>query len=196
MNSIQTRNSTSNGSTRKVFDIVIRLIAVAFLVYWSFNILAPFTQILIWSIIFAVSLYPLFLKLSKKMGGLKAWAATLISLLFLIIIIGPAIWLMSSTADDILSFRDDVSREGFVINPPPASVKSIPLVGRKIDLLWTDASQNLSGFAQENNARIKSILLGILGLISSAAKGILLLAGAIILSGVLMNYGQQMGAYV
>ncbi|MEP7128798.1 MAG: AI-2E family transporter [Chitinophagales bacterium] len=196
MNSSQTREGTSNNSTRKVFDVVLRLIALAFLLYWSFNILAPFVQILIWSVIFAVSLYPVFLKLSKRMGGRKAWAATLISLLLLVVIIAPAVWLMSSTADDIISFRERVSKEGFVITPPPASVKNIPLVGRKIDQLWMDASQNLSGFAHENNERLKSILLGLLGLISSVAKGILLLAGAIIVGGVLMNYGHQMGSYV
>src|SRR6185369_505589 len=103
----------------------------------------------------------------------------------------PTVWLMSSTADDILSFRERVSKEGFVIGPPPESVKGIPLVGKKIDQLWMDASQNFTEFARENNAHIKSLLLKILGLISSAAKGILLLAGAIIVSGVLMNYGQS-----
>ncbi|MGB3075535.1 MAG: AI-2E family transporter [Chitinophagales bacterium] len=196
MNSSHPQDTSNNSSTRKVFDIVLRLIALAFLLYWSFNILAPFVQILIWSVIFAVSLYPVFLKLSKRMGGSKAWAATLISLLLLVVIIAPTVWLMSSTADDIISFRDKVSVDGFAISPPPESVKNIPLVGRKIDQLWTDASQNLSGFAHENNDRLKSILLGIIGLISSVAKGILLLSGAIIVGGVLMCYGQQTGVYV
>lgn len=186
----------NQGTTRKVFDIVIRLLAVAFLVYWSINILAPFTHILIWSIIFGVSLYPLFQKLSRFMGGKKGWAATLICFMLLLIIIAPAVWLMSSTADDIISFREQVNKEGFAISPPPANVKSIPFVGAKIDQLWTDAAQNLSGFARENNERLKSILLGILGLLSSVAKGLLLLTGAIIVSGFLMNYGQQAGAYV
>lgn len=196
MNSIQNHEKENQNSTRKVFDIVIRLLAVALLVYWSFNILAPFANILVWSVIFAVSLYPLFLKLSHRMGGRKAWAATLISLLMLILIIAPAVWLMSATADDIISFREQVNTEGFAISPPPASIKSVPLVGARIDALWSEASQNLSGFAKENNERIKSLLLGLLGLLSSTAKGLLLLTGAIIVSGFLMNYGQQGGAFV
>lgn len=196
MGASQNRENENQNSTRKVFDIVIRLIAVAFLVYWSFNILAPFTQILMWAVIFAVSLYPLFQKLSSRMGGRKGWAAAIISLFLLIMIIAPAVWLMSSTADDIITFRDHVNKEGFAITPPPASVKDIPLIGPKIDQLWSDASENLTGFAQENNERLKSILLGILGLISSVAKGLLLLTGAIIVSGFLMNYGEQSGKYV
>lgn len=196
MNSSPKHEKTNQDSTRKVFDLVIRLIAVAFLLYWSFNILAPFVHILIWSVIFAVSLYPLFLKLSHRLGGRKAWAATLISLMMLLLIVAPAVWLMSATADDIISFRKQVNTEGFAIPPPPAGIKSIPLIGSKADELWLEASQNLSGFAQENNERIKSLLLGILGLISSTAKGLLLLTGAIIVSGFLMNYGQQAGAFV
>lgn len=183
-------------SARSVVDIAIRLAALAFLLYWSLNILAPFAELLMWSTIFAVSLYPVFISLGKKLGGSRAWSATLITLCLLIVMMVPAVWVMSVTANDILSFRERVNKEGLTISPPPEGVKNIPLIGRKLDALWNEASLNEAQFAKQNNERIKSILLKILGLISSVAKGILLLAASIIVSGFLMYYGHQIGESV
>jgi predicted PurR-regulated permease PerM len=82
-----------------------------------------------------------------------------------------------------------------VINPPPESIKNIPVIGRKLDETWLKASTDFSQVAQENKERIKNVLIGFFGLLSSIIKGILLLAAAVILGAVLMYFGQPAGNF-
>jgi len=182
-------------SSRRTIDTIIKVAALALLLFWSFKILEPFIGIFVWSVILGVSEYPLFKSLTKRLGGSKGWAATVLSLIFLIVLIGPAVWLAVSTADDVVALKNRVSEKGVVINPPPESVKGIPVIGKKLDQLWTEAATNFDQFSQKNSDRIKSITLQILGIISSVAKGLLLLAAAIIVAAVLMVYGQSAGNY-
>ena len=193
MNSSEISTTESKTTSGKVFDIVIRLTALALLLYWSFKILQPFIGIMLWAVIFAVALYPVFTAFSKRMK--KAWAATLISLIVLAVIVAPAVWLMISTAGDVVALKQKVSEQGVTINPPPPQVKDIPVIGRKLDQAWTQASVNFAGFAQEHKDAIKNTVLRLFALISSGFKGILLLIGAIIVSGVLMYYGRQAGNF-
>ena len=57
-------------------DTFIRLVLLGGLLTWCVLILAPFTSILMWSVILAVALYPAFAALARLMGGRPAWAAT------------------------------------------------------------------------------------------------------------------------
>lgn len=192
----ETSGNNNRAASRRTIDIIIRVTALALLLYWSFKILEPFIGIFIWSVILSVSEYPLFTSIAKRLKGKKVWAATLLSLMFLLVLIGPAVWLALSTADDIIALKNDVNQNGVAISPPPPGVKEIPVIGRKLDQLWTEASVNFEQFAQKNSEKMKEISLRILGIITSVGKGLLLLAAAIIVSAVLMVYGQPAGKLV
>ena len=73
----------------KTIDNIIRIGLIALIVFWSITIIAPFVSVLLWAVIIAVSAYPAFLWLSKKMGGRSGWAATVFVFLLLILMIGP-----------------------------------------------------------------------------------------------------------
>jgi predicted PurR-regulated permease PerM len=189
-------SGNNNRASRRTIDIIIRVTALALLLYWSFKILEPFIGIFVWSVILSVSEYPLFTSITKRLRGKKVWAATLLSLLFLLVLIGPAVWLALSTADNIIALKNEVNQNGVTISPPPPGVKEIPVIGRKLDQLWTEASVNFGEFAQKNSEKIKDISLRILEIIASVGKGLLLLAAAIIVSAVLMVYGEPAGKLV
>ena len=70
-------------------DTFIRLALLGGLLLWCVLILAPFTIILLWAVILAVGLYPLFTIISRRMGGRNASAATLIVLVRMICISVP-----------------------------------------------------------------------------------------------------------
>src|SRR5262252_4084386 len=72
-------------------DLVIRLGFLGLLGYWSFRVVAPFVTIGLWSGILAVALYPLFDWLSRRLS--KRVAAALITLLCLVVVVGPVTWL-------------------------------------------------------------------------------------------------------
>src|SRR5262249_46534518 len=74
-------------------DLVIRLGALGLLLYWAIVLVSPFVSILIWSIVLAVALYPAFDRLTRWLGGRPRLAAVLITIVTLLIVIGPATWL-------------------------------------------------------------------------------------------------------
>ena len=73
-----------------VIDSAIRLAFVGMLVYWSLLLIGPFVVVVLWGVILAVTLYPIFSWLKAKLGGRGSIAAALITLVFLAILIGPA----------------------------------------------------------------------------------------------------------
>ena len=64
-----------------VIQLVIRLGLLAFLLFWAFLIIRPFVPILTWSIVLAVALYPIFILLSRLLGGRPKLAATIITII-------------------------------------------------------------------------------------------------------------------
>ena len=78
--------------------LAIRLVCLGLLAYWALILIRPFLTIIVWSIIIAVALYPIFEWLSAKLYGRRALAAITITLLSLLVILGPATWLGLSLA--------------------------------------------------------------------------------------------------
>ena len=52
--------AAADGSDKTFIVSVIRIVCLAALAYWSWLLLQPFLSIIIWSVIFAVALYPVF----------------------------------------------------------------------------------------------------------------------------------------
>src|ERR1700722_20870486 len=73
-------------------DAAIRIGLLGLLLYWSLKVIGPFLSIALWSAILTVALYPLFDWLAVGLCSRRV-AATLITLLCLVIVIGPVTWL-------------------------------------------------------------------------------------------------------
>ena len=79
--------------TTPFIEIAIRLVALGLLLYWSLILVSPFISIVIWSAVLTVALYPVFEWMAFRLGGRRRLAAVLITLLSLLVVIGPATWL-------------------------------------------------------------------------------------------------------
>src|SRR5271156_6316113 len=103
--------SRSEESTSSFIEVAIRLGALALLLYWSLILIRPFISIAIWSAVLTVALYPVFEWTSRRLGGRRRIAAALITLLSLVIIIGPATWLALGLVDSLrlISARLDLA---------------------------------------------------------------------------------------
>ena len=73
----------------RLFDLVIRLLFLGVFAFAAFTMILPLAGIVVWAIILAVAVYPLFDWLSSKLGGRRGLASTLITLLGLALTIGP-----------------------------------------------------------------------------------------------------------
>ena len=69
------------------------------LVAWCFQIVRPFIVPAVWGIIIAVAIHPAYGRLETLLGGRHAIAATLCSVLMLIVLIGPTVMLAGTVAE-------------------------------------------------------------------------------------------------
>src|SRR5258707_6005139 len=112
-----------NISGDEIIQLAVRLGLLAFLLYWSFVIVRPFIPILAWSLVLTVGLYPLYNWLSVVLGGRPMLAAVIITVINLLIVIGPVTWLGLGLIDGLQSFAAQLSAGSLAVPSPPAGVK-------------------------------------------------------------------------
>jgi predicted PurR-regulated permease PerM len=124
-----------------MFDTVLRIGLVAILIYACARIVLPFAFILMWSAILAVILYPLHLRLARRLGD--RGAALLIGLIGVAVILGPMVIVVTSLATSLYSLISSVQSQDVALPPPPLWLDGAPLVGKKLTEIWTLVATNL-----------------------------------------------------
>jgi predicted PurR-regulated permease PerM len=124
-----------------VIDTALRIGLVGVLVYACARIVLPFAFILMWSAILAVMLYPLHLRLAKRLGD--RGSALLIGLIGIAVILGPLVVMVTSLATSLYSLISSVQSQTVTLPPPPLWLDGTPLVGTKLTEIWTLVATNL-----------------------------------------------------
>jgi predicted PurR-regulated permease PerM len=175
-------------------QLAVRLALLALLIYWSFVVIRPFVPILAWSVVLTVALYPVFTWLSGLLGNRPRLAATVLTLVNLAIIIGPATWLGLGAVEGMRSFAAQLGDGTLAIPSPPASVKSWPIIGTQLFSLWEGASTNLSTALQQFAPHLKPLAGSMLGLAGDAGVGTVKFLVAVALTGFLFPAGPRLVA--
>jgi predicted PurR-regulated permease PerM len=176
---------------RGLLDVLIRaalLFAMALLCY---RVLAPFISLAIWALIFAVTIYPLHLRTAALLGGRSGLAATLLVLLGIAVFVVPIAVLMSSLGDSIRTLIEAIQQNTLRIPAPPESVAAWPIIGGRLHAVWTRAHDDLPALIQSMQPKIGDLALIALGFVASIGSGLLVLLGALVLSGIFMGFGEQ-----
>jgi len=174
-----------------VIQIAIRLALLGFLVYWSIILLRPFIPILVWSVVLAVALYPVFDWLSSHLGGRPRIAAILTTLIVLAVFLGPAAWLGIGLVDGLRDISDQLTSGDLVLPAPPDAVRGWPLVGEQLYQFWNQASINLAASFRQIAPHLKPLAGPILAIAGSAGTGTLKFILSVIVAGFLFQSGPQ-----
>jgi predicted PurR-regulated permease PerM len=174
--------------SKGLLDVLVRAGLVAILAYVCYRIFFPFLNLLLWSMILAVMLYPLHKWLKRKMGK-DGLAATLVVLLSVAIVLVPVYLLASSLATTAQTAAATVRSGDFAVPPPADSVADWPIVGKRVYAVWSQASTDLKDVTKEYAPQLKSLTLGALSKLAAAGAGLLLFIFALIVSGIFMAYG-------
>ena len=131
--------------TNKAFDIdrLIRIVLIAAVTFWSIQLILPLIGFLTWGFILAVALYPVFYWLSSRLGNRPILAATIITLLSLLIVVGSIVVLTNNMIHNLSDIISKVHSGEQIIPQPPASVSTWPIIGDYIQNVWSLASSNL-----------------------------------------------------
>ncbi len=173
--------------------VAIRLGLLVFIFGWCFLIISPFISPVIWGIILAITVYPVFVKLEKKLKGRSALAATLLTIFFLVILIVPTWMLGDSLFEGVNRLRDIYQNDQLIIPPPDDRVKDWPMIAKPLIEVWTLASQNLEAVMIKYAPQVKSAAAVALSLLASTGIGILQFIASIIIAGVFLNYAKAGG---
>ncbi len=169
-----------------MIDNAIRLGAIAILFIATFNIVQPFVGIVMWAVIIAVSIYPAYIWMARKLGGRKGTAAAAITILGLLIIIVPAAGLTTALIDTAQAAAAELEDGAIEIPPPAASVAEWPFVGERLHALWSLAANNLEAALETLKPQLQSLGSATLSVAAAAGIGVLQFAVSLIISGILL----------
>lgn len=177
--------------SRGLLDVLIRAGLIAALVIFCFEIFSPFLHLMLWSVILAITLYPLHLRLRGRLGNRDGRTATLIVLIAVVILMVP-VYLLGTSMTESVEKALDVVKEGKVRIPSPSeSVASWPLIGKPLYGFWLQAATDLTGLAQKLAPQLKEFSLMALGKLANAGLGFLMFIAALIIAGILMAFGES-----
>ncbi|WPP46667.1 AI-2E family transporter [Pseudomonas sp. AN-1] len=177
--------------SRGLLDVLIRAGLIAVLVMFCFQIFHPFLNLMLWSLIMAITLYPLHRRLKGRLGNSDGRTATLIVVVAIAILMVPIYLLGSSLADSVENALTMVRSGNVHIRPPAESVAGWPLVGKPLYAFWLQASTDLSGVAQKFTPQIKELVLALLGKLAGLGMGLLVFIVALVIAGIFMAYSES-----
>jgi predicted PurR-regulated permease PerM len=173
-----------------IVEALIRVGLVFFLLVASWRVFEPFLGLMLWALILAVALYPLHLKLEKKLGGKSSLAATLIVLIGLIGIGWPTVELASSFATHAEELYSGMSEGTLTIAEPKDSVAEWPVVGERLHSAWSAAANDLPAFVKANQQQLAEVTKKALSVTAGTMGSVFLFLGALIVAGIMMAYGE------
>jgi len=179
------KNSSTNNS-KQLFETILQLGLVFLIIGFCFNLLSPFVTPILWAIIFAIILYPLFNGFQKKLKGKKSLAATLIVLCILGIVILPSISFFSNVTSGIMEIKTGIDDGTLIISKPGQNIKDWPIIGEKVYAFLDSASTNLEKTFIDHKDQIKEIVTKVVGNLVSSIVTILQIVLSVIIAGVLM----------
>jgi predicted PurR-regulated permease PerM len=168
-------------------DIAIRLGVLALLLYWSFLLVRPFITIMIWSIVLTVALHPVYDVMVSWLGGRRRLAAALLTLINLLIVIGPATWLALSLIDGLRTLSDKLDFSVLALPPPPIALKHWPIIGDALYQYWDLASTNLRAALAKIAPQLKPVGGYLLQIAASAGVGTIKFLAAVVVAGFLFS---------
>ena len=178
--------------TATFVELAIRLAALTALLYFAFVLVYPFSSIVVWSAVLTVALYPSFDWLARLLGGRRRLAAILITIISLLVVIGPATWLALDLIQSIQLISGQLDLSSISLPPPAESVKGWPLIGDRIYQFWYLASTNLSAAFAQILPQLKPLGGSVLRSAAGTGTEILQFFVAIIVAGFLFPLGASL----
>jgi predicted PurR-regulated permease PerM len=177
-------------------ELSLRIAALALLIYVSYVLILPFVTVIVWSGVLAVALYPFYERVSRWLGGRRRLAAVVVTLLSLVIVLGPATWLVLDLIHSIREISQQLDLATLSIPAPPASIKDWPIIGPRSFQYLSRASGNVEAATAELMPLLKPLAGHLLSLAASAGVSTVLFFASIIVAGFLLVPGPVLVASI
>jgi predicted PurR-regulated permease PerM len=190
MNDPQPPDPVSERVVGRLLDVLIRAGLIFALALLCYRIFAPFLVLMQWAIILAVTMYPLHQAAARRMGGRQGWAATLIAVLGIALIVAPTAVLVSSTGDSVHRLINGLQENTLQVPAPPAGVAAWPIVGERVFAAWELAHTDLPALVKNLQPKLGELAKAAVAMVANIGGDILMFMLAFIVAGILMAFGQ------
>jgi predicted PurR-regulated permease PerM len=182
-------NTVETQAAQRLLDVLIRAGLIAVLAIFCYEVFRPFLNLMLWSLILAITLYPAHIWLRSKVGS-DSRAATLLVVIAIATMLGPVYFLGTSLAESAEQAVGVVRSGEYHIPPPPESVAGWPLIGERLHAVWLSASTDLTPLVRKWAPELKGAGMTALGTLAGVGIGFLVFVAALIIAGVFMAFGQ------
>src|SRR5262249_13453013 len=134
--------------------------------------------------------YPLHQAVARRIGERQGLAATLITILGVVLIVAPTALLLSSMGDSVQQLIRDVQHDTLRVPPPRPNVAAWPVVGKQVYAFWEKAHADLPGLVQSLQPKIGDLAKAALAMVASIGRAILQFIAALIIAGIIMAFGE------
>jgi predicted PurR-regulated permease PerM len=172
--------------SKQLFETILQLGLVFLIIAFCVKLLSPFMMPILWAIILAIVLYPMFNFLQKKLKGRKSLASFIITAALLAIIIVPTVFFVNSVTSTLIELKAGVEDGSLKVATPGQNIKEWPLIGEKAyDFLYSLSTDLKTGIL-EYKEQIVEVSKKILGSVLSSTVALLQIILSVIIAGVLM----------
>lgn len=186
---------SSDKGQRSIVQITIEVllkVGLLFLViFLCFRIVQPFLSILLWGLIIAIILFPIFEHLSKWFGKRHKLSSLLITVAALSLLVLPSIWLVNQLVDGVKFLADGILEGNIAIPQPSETVADWPLIGNWMYENWMQLSQNFGESIKGFMPQITTWGEKVLGAFANTGIGILQFAVSIIVAGIFLIFFEK-----
>ncbi|HEY5656364.1 MAG TPA: AI-2E family transporter [Myxococcota bacterium] len=172
----------------------LRVGLVALLAFWCLRIMAPFIHAIVWGIVLAIAIQPLYVRLERALGGRPRLAAGLLVLAALLILTAPTVALTASLVETAAKLSGELREGALAVPPPPPSVADWPVIGDALHAYWTKASVNLDGALSQIAPQLKTIGHWLVTTGATTGAGIVMFVFSIAIAGVFLANGPRAAA--
>ena len=116
-----------------------QLAAIVIIIVGCYFVLSPFIPAILFAAVVCSASWPLYVWLRNGLWGNSTFAALVMSLLLIILVIGPSLLLAASLSDNVTALAEGVKSmlEGGPVAPPEWLVR-IPLIGDYVTQYWRE----------------------------------------------------------
>lgn len=175
-----------------VIGLGIRLAFLGAILFLALSIVRPFLETIVWSVVLAVALYPVFNRMANALGRRRKLAAVLITTLLLLIVFGPVTWLCLDLVEVPRMIYARLAPGAISVPPPNEAIKNWPFIGQPLYEFWELASTNLTGALAKVAPHLKPLGATLLGAAGSVGAAILQFLASVIVAGFLLSPGPML----
>lgn len=152
----------------------VQLAAVVIVVVGCYLVLGPCIPAILFSAVVCSATWPMYVRLRRSLGGRSGLAALAMTLLLILVVIGPSVMLAVSLADNVTAMIE-AGKAALERGPiqPPAWIRDIPIAGDLLADYWQRLASSRESWVAQSKALLEPARNFVLGAGKAVGQGLL-----------------------